>query len=92
MGVGLRRRVSKLEKAGGGGTVFIPQPDGTVKRFPEADLQASFLVNMARLRGENVPPHPLGLAAAASPDPEWSRSMYSAKWGAIVTTPEDLSE
>jgi len=39
-----------------------------------------------------VPPHPLGLAAAASPDPEWSRSMYSADWVTIVTPPEDLSE
>ncbi len=90
--MGLRRRVSKLEKAGGGGTVFIPQPDGTVKRFPQSALQDSFVANMKRLRGENVPPHPLGVAAAASPDPEWSRSMYSADWVTIVTPPEDLSE
>jgi len=71
--------------------VFIPQPDGTVKRFPERALQDSFVTNMKRLRGENVPPHPLGLAAAGSPDPTWSQSAYSATT-AIVTAPEDLSE
>ena len=90
--MGLRRRVKRLEKETEGGTVSIPQRDGTVKRFPEADLLESFTTNMKRLRGEDVPPHPLGLAAAGSPDPEWSRSMYSADWVTIVTPPEDLSE
>jgi hypothetical protein len=52
--------------------VSIPGEGGTVRRFPESDLQDSFLVNMKRLRGENVPPHPLGVAAAASPDREWA--------------------
>ncbi len=88
----LRDRVKRLEKEAGGGMVFIPQRDGTVKRFPEADLLESFTRNMKRLRGEDVPPHPLGLAAAGSPDLEWSRSMYSADWVTIVTAPEDLSE
>jgi len=90
--VGLRRRVKRLEEEAGGGTVFIPQRDGTVKRFPQSALQDSFLANMGRLRGRDVPPHPLGVAAAASPDSEWSRSMYSAAWVTIVTPPEDLSE
>jgi len=90
--VGLRRRVKRLEKETEGGTVFIPQRDGTVKRFPQSALQDSFLANMQRLRGENVPPHPLGLAAAQSSDLEWSRSMFSADWVEIVSPPEDLSE
>ena len=90
--MGLRRRVKRLEKETEGGTVFIPQRDGTAKRFPATALQEAFLVNMQRLRGEDVPPHPLGLAAAASPDRDWSRSMYSAGWVEIVTPPEDLSE
>ncbi len=90
--MGLRRRVQRLETAAGGGTVSIPQRDGTVARFPATALQDAFLVNMQRLRGEDVPPHPLGVAAASSPDPEWSRSMYSAGWVEIVTPPEDLSE
>ncbi len=88
----LRDRVKRLEKETEGGTVFIPQRDGTVKRFPQSALQDSFLANMGRLRGQDVPPHPLGLAAAGSPDLEWSRSMYSADWVTIVTPPEDLSE
>ncbi len=88
----LRDRLAKLEKAKGSGMVFIPQRDGTVKRFPEADLLESFTTNMKRLRGEDVPPHPLGVAAAQSSDPEWSRSMYSAGWVEIVTPPEDLAE
>ncbi len=72
--------------------VSIPGEDGTAKRFPEADLLESFVTNMKRLRGQDVPPHPLGLAAAGSPDLEWSRSMYSAAWVTIVTPPADLSE
>ncbi len=90
--MGLRRRAQRLVRETGGGMVFIPQADGTVKRFPESALQDSFTTNMKRLRGEDVPPHPLGLAAAGSPDLEWSRSMYSADWVTIVTPPEDLSE
>jgi hypothetical protein len=88
----LRGQLRRLQKRVGGGTVKIPHPGGTVARFPEADLQASFLINMRRLRGEDVPPHPLGVAAAQSSDPEWSRSMYSAGWVEIVTPPENLSE
>jgi hypothetical protein len=47
---------------------------------------------MVRLRGEDVPRHPLGVAAAESPDPEWSRSFYSSAWTDIVAPVEDLSE
>ena len=72
--------------------VFVPQPDGTVKRFSQGALQESFVTNMKRLRGEDVPRHPLGVAAAESPDPEWSRSLYSAEWTDIVAPVEDLSE
>ena len=92
VGLALRDQLRRLQKRVGGGTVAIPQRDGTVARFPEVALQDAFLVNMKRLRGENVPPHPLGLAAAASPDREWARSMYSAGWVEIVTPPENLSE
>ena len=72
--------------------VFVPQEDGTVKRFPQSALQESFVANMKRLRGEDVPPHTLGMAAAESSDPGWSRSFYSAAWTDIVTPVEDLSE
>jgi len=88
----LRDQLRRLETAAGGGMVAIPQRDGTVARFPEVALQDAFLVNMQRLRGEDVPPHPLGVAAAQSSDREWSRCIYSAGWVEIVSPPEDLSE
>ncbi len=88
----LRDRLKTLERDAGGGQVSIPQPGGTARRFPASAVQDAFLINMRRLRGENIPPHPLSVAAAQSPDPEWSRSMYSAAWVTIVTPPEDLSE
>jgi hypothetical protein len=90
--MGLRDQLRRLQKRVGGGTVKIPQPGGTVARFPATALQEAFLVNMQRLRGEDVPPHPLAVAAAQSPDLEWSRSMFSADWVEIVSPPEDLSE
>jgi hypothetical protein len=72
--------------------VLVPQKAGTVKRFPQSALRKSFMTNMKRLRGEDVPRHPLGLAAEESPDPGWSRSFYSAAWADIVAPVEDLSE
>ena len=90
--MGLRDRLRRLEKEAEGEMVFVPQPDGTVKRFPQSALQESFVTNMKRLRGEVMPHHPLGVAAAESPDPEWSRSLYSAAWTEIVAPVEDLSE
>ena len=90
--VGLKDRLRRLEKEAEGEMVFVPQKDGKVKRFPQSALQEAFITNMRRLRGEDVPHHPLGVSAAESPDPEWSRSLYSAEWTAIVAPAEDLSE
>jgi hypothetical protein len=90
--VGLKDRLRRLEKEAEGEMVFVPQKDGTVKRFPQSALQAAFVANMKRLRGEDVPHHPLGVAAVESPDPEWSRSLYSVAWTDIVAPVEDLSE
>ncbi len=88
----LRDQLRRLERAAGSGTVAIPQRDGTPARFPATALQDAFLVNMQRLRGEDVPPHPLGVAAASSPDAEWSGSAFSASWVTEAVAPEDLSE
>ena len=90
--MGLRDRLRRLEREAEGEMVFVPQKDGTMKRFPQGALQESFMVNMKRLRSGDVPHHPLGVAAAESPDPEWSRSLYSAAWTYIVAPVEDLSE
>ena len=89
---GFRGRLGRLEREAEKETVFVPQKDGTAKRFPQSALQAAFMTNMKRLRGENVPHHPLGVVAAQSPDPEWSRSFYSAAWTDVVAPVEDLSE
>ncbi len=88
----IRDRIRRLERASEGVTVSIPQPDGPPARFPESALQESFVVNMRRLKGENVEPHPLGVAAARSPDPEWHKSFYSAAWVDVVRPVPDLSE
>ncbi|CAA9468760.1 MAG: hypothetical protein AVDCRST_MAG02-3450 [uncultured Rubrobacteraceae bacterium] len=90
--MGLKDRIRRLEKEAEGEMVLVPQKDGTVRRFPQSALQESFMTNMRRLKGEDVPHHPLGVAAAESPDPEWSRSFYSAAWTDIVAPVEDLSE
>jgi hypothetical protein len=90
--VGLRDRLGRLEREAEGETVFVLQKDGTVKRFPQGALRESFVTNMRRLRGEDVPPHPLGVAASESPDPGWSRSLYSAAWTETVAPVGDLSE
>ena len=90
--MGLRNRLRRLEREAEGGMVFVPQEDGTVKRFPQGALQESFVMNMKRLRGEDAKPHPLGVAAARSPDPEWHKSFYSAGWVDVVRPVEDLSE
>jgi hypothetical protein len=90
--VGLKDRLRRLEREAEGKVVLVPQKDGTAKRFPQGALQESFVTNMKRLRDEDVPHHPLGVAAAQSPDLEWSRSFYSAAWTDIVAPVEDLSE
>ena len=90
--MGLRDRLRRLKRVAEGEMVFVPQKDGTAKRFPQSALQESFSTNMKRLRGEDVPHHPLGVAAAQSPNPEWSRSLYSAGLTDIVAPVEDLSE
>jgi hypothetical protein len=89
---GFRGRLGRLEREAEKETVFVPQKDGTGKRFPQSALQESFVANTKRLRGEDVPHHPLGVAAAESPDPEWSRCLYSAAWTDIIAPVEDLSE
>ena len=90
--MGLKDRLRRLEKEAEGEVVLVPQKDGTAKRFPQSALQESFVTNMKRLWGEDVPHEPLRVAAAESPDPEWSRCLYSAAWTDIIAPVEDLSE
>ena len=71
--------------------VSIEQPDGPPARFPESELGQAFATACARQCGKNIEPHPLGLAAARSPDRTWSESFY-ADDGGEVSPVEDLSE
>lgn len=87
----IRDRLRRLEREAEGFTVSIPQPDGAPAWFPQSALREAFLTTTARLSGERLPPHPLGLAAARSPSPEWSLSFYADE-GDVPEPTEDLSE
>ena len=88
--MGLRDRIKRLENQSDL-FVSIPQPTGPAAKFPKSQLADAFLTTTRRQCGEDVPPHPLALAAGRSPDPGWSNSLY-ADDGSPVTPVRDLSE
>lgn len=90
--MGIRHRLRRLERESREDTVAIPQPDGPPARFPKDAMQESFVLNMRRVRGEDIEPHPLGVAAARSLDPEWHKSLYAASGVDVVRPVPDLSE
>ena len=89
--MGLRDALRRLRRSAEPLMVSIEQPDGPPARFPESELGPAFAASMRRGCGERIPPHPLSLAAARSPDPEWSESFY-ADPGDDVPEAVDLSE
>ncbi len=89
--MGLKDKLKCLEPAAEGGLVEIPQQDGTVKRFPPADLEAAFINECSRLRGEDLPVHPLTLAARHSSEARWRNSAL-AEMHVASEEVEDLSE
>ncbi len=97
--MGLRGWVKRLERGAREEMIAIPQPDGTVARFPQSAGMDAFINLMDRMgAGEDAPPeHPLIAAARNSRDPKWSESFYAAGGAAGAdsgwTDPiEDLSE
>ena len=88
--MGLRDKLKRLERAAEGGLVEIPQQDGTVNGFPPSDLEAAFINECSRLRGEDLPVHPLTIAAANSSSAEWNRSAFAEMH--VAGEIEDLSE
>ena len=62
----LKRWIRRLEREAEEEMVAIPQPDGTVKRFPQSDLMEAFLSSVDRATGKDVPYHPLSVAARKS--------------------------
>jgi hypothetical protein len=90
MGIGDRLR--KLERVSKRDAVHIPQEDGTVKSFPQSALQKAFLTEVARMRGEDVPEHPLTKAVRTSSDPNWSNSFFAGMTTADGGDPRDVPD
>ncbi len=89
--MGLRDKLKRLERAAEGEMVVIPQADGTTARFPTSAFEEAFLRNMDRLRGEDVPPHPLSVAIHnAERREQWHDTFYDMV--EVNQDLEDLSE
>ena len=82
--MGLRDRLKRLEASTREGMIEVPQPDGTVERFPQSAGAGALL---ALTRGQD---HALAAAARNSPDPEWAGSFYNSL--PLDPDAEDLSE
>ena len=89
--MGLRDELRRLKREGKGNVVTIPQPDGTVRRFPEAALRDAFLNAFHRTLGEDLPEHPLSAAARNSTDAKWRDSVVAGV-EVVSPPPENLSE
>lgn len=89
--MGLREQLRRLRREARGELVEIPQQDGSIKRFPSSDLEAAFVNECRRLRGEDLPVHPLTTACANSSDSEWRNSGF-AEFHVVGEEVEDLSE
>jgi hypothetical protein len=83
--MGLRDRLRKLEREAEEEMIAVPQPDGTVKRFPASVGMEALL---ALTDGRD---HPLAQAVRVSPDPKWQRTFYNA-FPINPDEVEDLSE
>ena len=90
--MGLRDRLKRLERLSEGEMVVVPQQDGSTKRFPASDLEVAFINECKRLRGEDLEPHPLTLAAAKSSSAEWNRSAFAELHTVDDEPVVDLSE
>lgn len=92
--MGLRSWLKRLERDAREEMIEIPQPDGTIARFPAGAGEEAFMNLMDRLgAGEDAPPeHPLITATRNSSDPAWSGSFFATDEDGWVQPVEDLSE
>jgi hypothetical protein len=74
----------RLEQGAREEMIEIPQPDGTVERFPQSAAPEALI---SLIDGRD---HPLAVAARNSSSPEWQRSFFSSTL--IPQDAEDLSE
>jgi hypothetical protein len=92
--MGLRGRLSRLERDAEERMIVIPQQDGTVRRFPRSAGMDAYMNLFDRLgAGEDAPPeHPLIAAVRNSSDPKWSESFFAVNDEGWTDPVEDLSE
>jgi hypothetical protein len=83
--VGLRGRIKRLERDARGEMIAIPQPDGSVERFPQSVAAEAFL---SLCEGRD---HPLLQAARNSSDLSFSGGVYATD-PTEMRNVEDLSE
>ena len=87
----MRGRLRRLEQAAKQNYVSIPQQQGPLARFPLSATKEAFMRSVARLKGEDVPEHPLSTAAATSSDSRW-RGSFVAGTHAITGDGRELGE
>jgi hypothetical protein len=83
-----------LRREARGDEAIIPQVDGTAKRFPQHELRAAFLEDVARAGGRvgpEAPVHPMLAALRSSSDPMRAGLFMGGGEGSLEP-PEDLSE
>ncbi len=86
-------RLRRLERSAEGHYIIIPQLEGPPAKFPESAAQEAFLASLARLKGEELPIHPLSVAAENSSDSHWRNSFVAGTHSVVGgEIPEDLSE
>ena len=90
--MGLRDALRRLRREARGELVEIPQQGGGVLKFPQSALQDAFVNECDRLKGADLPPHPLTIAAASSSDPEWRNSGFAEMHVEGEEPLQDLSE
>ena len=73
----MKGRLRRLEQAAKQNYVSIPQQEGPPARFPPSATKVAFMRSLARLKGEDVPEHPLSTAAATSSDSRWRGSFVA---------------
>ncbi len=87
----MRGRLRRLEQAAKQNYVSIPQQQGPPAMFPPSATKEAFMRSLARLKGEDVPEHPLSTAAATSSDSRW-RGSFVAGTHAITGDGRELGE
>jgi len=84
----IENKLRRIKRQLSGPMVSIPQLDGSVARFPRADLAEAYIVALQRTKGEPVD-HALCRAARNSSADHWRLGIYAEE---PIEDLEDLSE